>query len=103
MATASASSPLTRRHSAPSLISFYSTAPALISALDFSGKSSRRGIVRKQVQPARSERQRLDQADGGERQLAVEVGKEGAAVRRLPFQRRLEHLGIDRHLDEIVC
>src|SRR3981189_565340 len=56
----------------------------------------------KHVMPFGAERQRPDPRHRGERQVAIEGGKQRAAARRLPFERRPERLRVDRDQDEFL-
>src|SRR5580692_4210329 len=57
---------------------------------------------RELMPPVHPERQWLDPMRGGQRQLAVEMGKQRAAARRLPYERRSELLRRDRDEDEVA-
>src|SRR5262249_19793508 len=52
--------------------------------------------------PIRAERQRFGPAHGGERQLAVEGRKQGAAAGWFPFEGGTEGVGVDRKEHEVA-
>src|SRR5712675_745595 len=56
----------------------------------------------KHMMPIGAERQRPGPCHRGERQVAIEVGKQGAAARRLPFERWPQRRQLDRDQDEFL-
>src|ERR1700704_3608179 len=57
---------------------------------------------RENMPPGVIERQGIDALDGLERQIAIEMRKQRAAARRLPFQRVAQRIGIDRDQHQIA-